>query len=328
MVARSVHQCIGKMAGMDAPALLDEANACHDQDPLRCAELLRGINAHALEPKQWPLLAFLFNHVLGEKLGLWQEARERNAALAGLAGDSQPVLRHAAVAATLAGDGAAAAAMCKALAIAAGSSPVQVSELVQLAATVFRLLSLPAAPAAAQTQAALAVLSAAHWLVKSELDVAAAAQCNNLASHLVDRPLADLAHPELRASLEHAAVCAQRLWQRAGNWVNHERACYLRALAASAQGDAAAALAHACDGLALLDANDLDNAETVDRAFLGLEESFALHRLNRADEAAASRSKVDALATAFGDAGLRSWFKDRVARNANLLEVQLAFQKI
>ena len=316
------------MAAMDAQALLDEANACHDGDPLRGAELLRRIHAHALEPKQWPLLAFLFNHVLGEKLGLWSDAHGRNAELAGLAGGSQPVLRHAAVAASLAGDVAAAAALCHALATAAHSSQAQAAELVQLAATALRLPSLPAAPAAAQTQAALAVLSANHWLMKNELDVPAAAQCNNLGSHLVDRPLADLAVPDLRAALEHAAICAQRLWQRAGSWVNHERACYLRALAASAQGDATAALAHASEGLALLDEHDTGNAETVDRAFLGLEESFALHRLGRTDEAAASRSKADVFAAAFGDDALRSWFNDRVARNATLLNGQLAFQKI
>ena len=306
---------------MDAAAkeLLDQADACHDDDPARAAELLRRIDAETLDAGHRPLLAFLLNHVLGEKLGLWHEAQSLTAVLAALAGAAAPVLRHAAVAARLAGDESAATTLAGALAKVTGTGAAHAGEMVQLAADVMRVAALPAAPAAALTMSALAALKAAHWQMASPLDTPAAAQCNNLASGLLDRPLPDLALPELRTALEQAAICSQQLWQRAGNWVNHERAWYLRALAASAQGDAGQALAHARAGLALLDAHDSAHQEDVDRAFLALEESFALQRLGRAEEAAASRSRADQLAAAFDDASLTPWFAQRVARNAALL---------
>ena len=56
----------------DSPqALFDEADACHDADPGRAAELLRRIDPAALPAERLPGLAFLLNHVLGEKLGAW-----------------------------------------------------------------------------------------------------------------------------------------------------------------------------------------------------------------------------------------------------------------
>jgi hypothetical protein len=65
----------------------------------------------------------------------------------------------------------------------------------------------------------------------------------------------------------------------------------------------------------LIDANDAASEQSVDRAFLGLEASFALERLGQADEAVRTRATADALAAAFNDAGLETWYADRVARN-------------
>ena len=316
---------------MDANALLDDADACHDGEPQRAADLLRRIDASALAADRLPLLGFLLNHVLGEKFGDWAEAHTRQAALltaaaaavasgaSGAAGKLPAVLhRHAAVAARLAGDAAAAAAHGQALAAAAGASVEQATALVALAAAALQAAGLPASAAGSVALAALASMAAPHWQVAGPLDAPAAAQCNNLGSALVDRPLADLADPALRQALALAAQQAQALWQRAGNWVHHERAAYLSAMAASALGDAAAALGHAQVGLALIDSHDVAGEQAVDRAFLGLEASFALERLGRADEAAAARARADALAAAFGDAGLEKWFAARVARNALL----------
>ena len=92
----------------------------------------------------------------------------------------------------------------------------------------------------------------------------------------------------------------------------------MRACGSAAAGDAGAAHGHASAGLALLDAHDQAQEQSVDRAFLTLEASFALERLGRADDARASRGRADALAAAFGDAGLSAWFSDRVARNQAL----------
>ena len=318
-----------------AHALLDEADAIHDDDPPRGAELLRRIDAGALAADRLPLLGFLLNHVLGEKLGDWAEAHARQrsllqaAAAAAAAADAAadaaaaaplPAVlhRHAAVAARLAGDDAAADAATQALAAATTASALQAGELVSLAAAGLQSGALPAAAAGQLALSALLALQAAHWQATGPLDVPAAAQCNNLGSALVDRPVADLADPALRQALALAAERAKWLWQRAGDWVNHERAAYLCALAASALGDPASALRHAQGGLGLIDAHDTTGEQAVDRAFLGLEASFALDRLGRAEEAARARAAADALAAAFGDAGLEKWYADRVARNAEL----------
>jgi hypothetical protein len=306
---------------MDAEALLAEADRIHDDDPATGAELLRRIDATALAAERLPLLGFLLNHVLGEKLGDWAEAHARQRDLQRAAAAPLPAVlqRHAALAARLAGDDIAALAATRALAGAASVPVEQAGELVALAVAVLQAGALPAAAAGSLATAALQALHAAHWQAAGPLDVPVAAQCNNLGSALVDRPVADLADAALRDALALAAERAAWLWQRAGDWVNHERAAYLCALAASALGDAAAALQHAGRGLALIDANDTAAEQAVDRAFLGLEASFALERLGRAAEAAATRASADAGAAAFNDAGLEKWYADRVARNAELL---------
>jgi len=304
---------------MDAKAVLEQADACHDEDPARAAALLRQVDAAALDPDQRPRLAFLLNHVLGERLDDWAGAHARMQALMqGLPADSMLLCRHAAVAARGAGDAAAAQRHTEALAALAGAPGVQAVELVALASAALGLARLPAAAAGQRAAAALAALAAPHWQQPGPLDAAAAAQCNNIGSALVDRPVADLAEPALREAMQRAAQAARQLWRRAGTWVNAERAEYLLALVTSALGDPAQALAHARAGLALLDTHDAAGDERVDRAFLALEAAFALERLGDAGAAQAARRQADALAAAFGDAGLERWYAERVARNATL----------
>jgi hypothetical protein len=62
---------------------LAQADACHDDDAAQAAQLLRDIDAAAIDGADRPLLAFLLNHVLGEKCGQWVEAQSRTAARCG-----------------------------------------------------------------------------------------------------------------------------------------------------------------------------------------------------------------------------------------------------
>jgi hypothetical protein len=297
-------------------ALLDTANDCHDDDPPRAAGLLRRIDPAALPADRLPVLAFLLNHVLGEKFGAWDEAHARFGPVLRAAGAQPlPVLwRQAAAAAGLAGDAAAAADAITALAQATGASAEQAGDVVALTQAMFRVPGLPAASAAQAAAAAIAALAAPRWQAQATpLDEAAGACTNNIASSLIERPPTDLADPALRAVTEDVAQCAERLWLRAGTWVNHERAAYLRALVANGLGDPGAAREHALRALALIDANDTEHAEDVDRAFLLLEQSRAARALGRADEAQATLAHADALAAKFGDAGLDAWYADRRA---------------
>jgi hypothetical protein len=176
---------------------------------------------------------------------------------------------------------------------------------------------------AAAARDALDVLTPLHnatWQRPGPLDADVAAMCNNIASHFVDRPLAELSHPALRETLAEAARLSAAFWQRAGGWVQHERACHLRALASHALHAPGEALAHAQHGLALIAAHDREGAETVDRAFLTLE--LAHRRLGRAEEAAQMQANAEAPMREVGDDdALQRWFDERVARNSELATV-------
>jgi hypothetical protein len=294
---------------------LNEADACHDEQPERAAALLLGLDPAQLDSERRPLLAFLANHVLGEKLSRWADANALLARLLAHAGAQAPAVlwRQAAVAAAMCGDDAAATQATDALAERAQVGTVQAAELVQLARVAFIVAGLDAPSAAQQVLAAMEPLDTAHWQQASALDTPAAASCNNIAADLSERPVAEL--PALHAALLRAARCSQRLWLRAGDWVHHERACYGLAVAHGALGEHAAALQAARDGLALLDGHDAANEQTVDRAFLELEQSFALHGLRDAAAAANARARADALAARFDDDALQDWYGQRVQRH-------------
>jgi hypothetical protein len=151
----------------------------------------------------------------------------------------------------------------------------------------------------------------------SGLDAAFGAVVNNLASELVERPLDDLAQPALRDALALGADLARRFWERAGTWVNRERARYLCAMAANALGQGADGVAHARAGLALLDEFDTGNDERVDRAFLELELAAGL-RLAGQPGRADALARALALAARFGEPWLDRWFSDRETRNEAL----------
>jgi hypothetical protein len=297
---------------------LDEANACHDDDPPRGAALLREIDPAALDAGRRPLLGFLLNHVFGEKLALWPEAFERQQQL--VAADPQPgveLLRHAPVAALLGGSAQQAEAAVARLAAAADGRTDAAQAFVALAAASFTAPQLDAAAAGAAALSALEGVERFHTDPAPALDTAFGKVTNNLASHLAERPIADLADPSLARALREGAAHAQRFWQRAGQWVQHERAHYLRALGANALADAHLAAAEARAGLAMLDAHDTAHGETVDRAFLEQELAQALRSVDEAG-AMAARARAEAIASTWSDEGLRRWFADRDARNEAL----------
>jgi len=188
-------------------SMLEQAQACHDDDPPRAADLLRRLDPSALPAERWPGLAFLLNHVLGEKIGAWDEAHALFGPLLRAAGEKPlPALwRQAATAAQLAGDQAAAARLSDALAAACGASAGQAREAVSITAAMYLAPSLPSADAAALVARAVHGLEAPSWEQASPLDAAIAACANNIASSLLQRPQAELRQEPLRATLAHAA---------------------------------------------------------------------------------------------------------------------------
>lgn len=299
---------------------LQRADACHDDDPPRAAALLREVVPALLDAGQRPRYAFLVNHLLAEKLGQPAEAWQFQQALLAAAGAeaSLPLLRHGAAAARLAGDTSGQARLNQRLAETAQVPAAQAAEFTALAAASFRVPTLPADAAGEATLAVLAPLAGEAWQQSSPLDGATAVLTNNLASDLLERPVAELASPPLRAAMRRAAELSQAFWHRAGQWVNHERAHYLRAMVANALGDPAQAELQARAGLVLLTSFDHGKQETVDQAFLLSELAHALARQGRRAESGVERAQADALAEAFDDPGLDRWYRDRQARQAAL----------
>jgi hypothetical protein len=228
-----------------------------------------------------------------------------------------PILRHAAIAAHLAGEDALARDWTRALAASADAPLDKARALVALGAAQFSVSRLPAQSAG---RAALHALHPAVELLDTPgtgLDAAFGAVVNNLASELLERPLDDLAQPELRDALALGADLARRCWERAGTWVNRERAHYLCAMAANALGHGDDGVAQARAGLALLDEFDVDNGEAVDRAFLELELAAGLRLAGQAGRAEAL-ARALALAARFGEPWLDRWFSERQTRNEAL----------
>ena len=317
--ARTMSDPTVSQLAIDGEALLAQADAIHDDEPQRALELLRGLDMASVPAARLPRLAFLLDHVLGEKFDLWAEALAGQRRLVAQAGihATPPIFRHAAVAAQIAGDAALARAWTQALAASSDAPVAKARALVTLGAVMFSVSRQGAESAGRLTLQALQPVAALHAMPGPGLDAAFGAVLNNIASDLLERRVTDLAQPDLRTGLHLAATHAQRFWDRAGTWVNRERAHYLAAMAANALGDGAQGAAQARAGLALLDAHDAAGGEDVDRAFLELELAMGL-RLSEQPGQADALARALALAAKFGDAFLDRWFADRRARNEAL----------
>ena len=304
---------------IDGDALLAQADAIHDDDPPRALEILRRLDLATLSAGRLARLSFLLDHVLGEKFGLWGEALAGQRAVVRCAGvqATAGIFRHAAIAARIVGDTPLARSWTQALAASSDAPLAKAQALVTLGAAGFSVSHHGAEAAGRLALQALHPLAALQAAPGDGLDAAFGAVTNNLASELLERPMDDLAQPELRTALQLAAEHSLRFWQRAGTWVNRERAHYLGAMVANALGEGAAGAAHARSGLALLEAHDQAGEETVDRAFLELELAMG-QRLADQPGRAEALARALALAARFGEAGLDRWFTDRQTRNEAL----------
>jgi len=97
----------------------------------------------------------------------------------------------------------------------------------------------------------------------------------------------------------------RELWNRAGTWVNHERADYLCALVFNRLGEFAKALEAAERGRLLIETH---GSEDVDHAFLMLESVQALFGLERREEGASWLRQAAAIAEGWDDQSLKDWF--------------------
>jgi len=286
---------------VNAESALDEIDRIHDDEPQRAAAGLRALDASTLPADRLPLLAFLWAHVVGEKLGAWDEAAARLEQLrASLADAPLAFVVHAAVAAYCAGRSSNAALATLA---AAGGRPE--------AEVLVRLNALDRQPPAAATALAAALTreaaGAAAFDAGNALNQRLAIAFNNATTRLLDLATGPVVDETTAAALLDGSAAALRFWQAAGTWVNVERALYLRALVYNRIGQPAAARDACRQALDIIDAH---GEQAVDRVFLQLQLAAALLRLGEAAEGKGRLAEARAAAAGWDDPGLRSWFAD------------------
>lgn len=262
--------------GMDAE--LNEAWAEHGQDAEAVAARLPDLCARA-QAAEVAAVAGLVVHVLGEHLGRLDDAA---ACLAQLEqhGESEALLRSKAVLCLCSGNDAAAEILLDAF---GGARATHES----------RVLAAAAGIAASRGQ----VTEASRWIVRAaslsyglpDRDPAVravAVTANNVACALEER--AERSADETRL-LRSAAQLARAAWERAGTWLEVERAEYRLAMTHLVLGEPLAAVTHALACEAMCAGNDAD----------GLERLFASEALCRAliaagDRPGAGRARDDA----------------------------------
>jgi hypothetical protein len=282
--------------------MLDEIDRIHDDAPERAAQLLRQFDPAGLPVPRLGQLAFLLNHVLGEKLGQWNEAAERIVVLATRTDAPPGVWRQLFAAQTLRGDALGAAAARVGLARSTGAHDSDANTAGEL--TVLAYVPDPLAHAAD----VLALAKAANIDQETPLDGALAACFNNVTGRLLEASRnVTLGATEMQA-LQAGAEAARRFWYRAGQWLQHERADYLCAKVEVRIGAAAEAVRAAERGLRLVEANGND---AIERAFLLLPLAAAHAALGAQARASALHAEADALAASFDDDLRKAYQQDK-----------------
>lgn len=286
---------------------LQEVDHIHDSDPANAAEYLRILAADGSVPAdEQPRLCWLINHVIGEKLDRWKEARDLLAGVVQGAEDPR-CLAHLAVAAHLAGDPLLAWKTADRLGAEAEVPAPVTACLIRLTTLQFAAANLEARDLASMVSGCVALLAQEPELGPLGKPIAAA--LNNVLVLLLDHPNAHPADPTYHHALLDGARVCRTIWLRVGNWLNDERANYLVALCANRVSDWSAARL-AAEGA--LDTIRLNGEEDVDRAFILLELARAQIGLGDKAEAEATHLGAEALAQHF-DADLRKWFDVRAA---------------
>jgi hypothetical protein len=262
---------------MDFNTWLDKAWDDHVNTAVEVAERIEREGVGLVgETAQVVPLAHLAHHVFGEHLGRFDDGSALLTRVAAL-----PVAADAEAAAAIARYQAALALAAGRGDARSGQSP---SERVRIAALAMASLApRDAARAERLLDEAVAEAESAALDDKDPAVRALAAMANNVAGTLAEKALpADtaLVHSAALSDTErrlmgHAAQVARRFWERAGTWLEVERAEYRLALCALAAGELGAARRHAQACLEIVREHDSAPLE----AFFGWE---ALGRVERA----------------------------------------------
>ena len=291
---------------MSAKDRVDALMANHDDDIEGSARELFNLVPETVESADLGRVGWLVNHVVGERAGRWGDALLLHRKFARPDEPAQASW-YRSVAAALAGAPLEAWHAERTFAAAADCSAESASIALRLAVLQFSVGALDLSDVVREVAACAAELKRRGDFGGLEKFLAPA--LNNLVTALTERSDAAVGDQAYRAAVTDGADLAYQAWSLAGTWVNQERAEYLRALSANLLRNWQAGRDAATRALQLIEAN---GAQDVDRAFLLLELGRAQRGLGDSASAEQSAKAAAQLAADFGDAGLVSWFEDRV----------------
>jgi hypothetical protein len=234
---------------MDFKTFIDKAWEDHAGDPHAVAQNLCQGAALVSDESQLVQLTGLAHHVYGEHLGQWLEGSAFLQSLTELApyaadGDSGGAVRRS----------LASLALSQAEGHDAGLTGLSLSERIRVGAMAAANLAERDTPRALGLfQGALDQARESDIGASDPMNPALAATANNLACTLEEKKGRSQQERELMIAAAHAA---RLYWERAGTWLQTERAEYRLAMTWLQAGDAAKARDHARSCLALIEAND------------------------------------------------------------------------
>jgi hypothetical protein len=272
--------------------LLSEGWERHGEEAEDLARQLEAAAAEEIAPEQLATVIHLCVHTIGEHLCDWPRAlRLGQHILDGRTPTPQTARAwgRLSVAATLSGDPVEALALELSYLKVAGDD-------FGAALLDMRLMLTDALVSAKRTGEAARLyrdaLDLAGQIRQSPLlDRTIAVASNNIGWELYESPARA---PGDDALMKLAADTSYKFWLTCGNWINEQRALCLKAVVAHATGDAAAALAYADAGLAIIAAN---GERPLDAARLHCARAAALEAMGDGDAATRAIADADAIAS-------------------------------
>ena len=289
--------------GGSSERLLNDGWDCHDKESERLARELEAAAREEVAPELLAAFLHLSTHTIGEHLGDWPRALALGRHV--LEGQT-PVLETAKawgrlyVAAILAGDFLGAADLEFSYLKAAGDDfgAALLDMRFMLAGALIG--SKRARDGARLYRGALELVGQIRQ--SAILDRTTAVASNNLGWELYEMSSRT---PDEDALMQLSAETSLRFWLKCGNWINAERAHYLRALVANVTGDPAAGLAHAGAALALIAAN---GERPLDAALLHLARAVSFAALGNAGGRAQAIGDADAAASRLSATDMKARF--------------------
>jgi hypothetical protein len=289
--------------------LLNDGWSYHDSEVDRLASELEAVARQGVESRYLDPFLRLSCHAIGEHLGDWARALRLGKHVLACHAPTPSTARawgRLYVAAVLAGDPVAAAeAELSSLGGAEGDFGAVFLDM--------RFLLADALVGAGRSSEAVHIYRSAAELVgrvpqSPSLDRSIAVCSNNLGWELYEKRSRA---PDEDMLMRHCAEMSLVFWRKCGDWINEERALYLRAQVSTASGNPRSGLEDAENALAIINAH---GQRPLDAALLHLARATSLGEMGDADGRLRAIDDADMAASKLVAADLKARFDTERAR--------------